>query len=58
MLKLSAGPNGLAFDPALGNIPDLWFGPISPLHKAPWHGAADDLPIPAVERENNPNFPR
>lgn len=51
MLRLISGPNGMVFDPALGNIPDLWFGSIMPLHRAPWYGVADDLSqMPAVER--------
>jgi hypothetical protein len=43
MLKLVAGPNGLAFDAALGNIPDLWFGPLTPLWKAQWYGTIDGM---------------
>lgn len=43
MLKLSAGPNGLMFDPSQGNIPDLWFGALGPLWKAPWYGTIDGM---------------
>jgi hypothetical protein len=51
MLRLSAGHNGVVVDTALGNIPELWFGPITPLHRAPWYGSADEAEgLAAVER--------
>ncbi|MCR8723466.1 hypothetical protein [Frigidibacter sp. ROC022] len=51
MLKLLAGPNGLTFDASLGNIPDLWFGPLTPLHRAQWHGTCDgDATLSKVEQ--------
>jgi hypothetical protein len=51
MLKLEARGAGLVFDQSIGNLPDLWFGGIHPLHKAPWYGEVEDLQgLPAVER--------
>ena len=51
MLTLIAGPNGVVVDPALGNIPDLWFGPLTPLWKAQWYGTLDDdADVAPVER--------
>lgn len=51
MIRLQAGPNGAVFDPEVGNIPDLWFGPLMPLHRAPWYGTVDGMPgLPRVEQ--------
>jgi hypothetical protein len=51
MLTLQAGLNGVVVDPGLGNIPDLWFGALQPLHRAPWYGTIDDVKnVPPVER--------
>ena len=51
MLTLEAAGAGLVFDEEIGNIPDLWFGALHPLHKAPWYGEVEDLQgVPAVDR--------
>jgi hypothetical protein len=51
MLMHAARQNGVVVDAALGNIPELWFGPIVPLHRAPWYGSADEVQtIAPVER--------
>lgn len=51
MLELRAGANGLVLDPAQGNLAELWFGPLTPLHRAPWYGARDAEPgLAPVER--------